>query len=108
MESQRLKPSVFGTTLEPQQAFTLPIGGTPVTFPPGTPLVLNYRTAGLREAVWDAPRDFKPYERAAQLWGAKSTFWYCHTHTHTHTERGLRSTLECCVMLRTGWCRTTS
>ena len=75
LESQRLRPSVFGTALEPRTPFTLQIGGAAVTFPPGTPLVLNYRTAGTQESVWHKPRHFLPYERAAQLWGPQSSFW---------------------------------
>ena len=66
----RRRPSVFGSTVEPLDDFSVTIGGKRVAFPAGTPLVLNYR-----EAVWDAPREFRPYERAAQLWGAESSFW---------------------------------
>ena len=46
-----------------------------LVFPKGTPLVLNYRTAGSRDAVWPSPHEFKPYERAEQLWGGASSFW---------------------------------
>lgn len=75
MESQRLRPSVFGTTCEPLEPFALPIGGKVVHFPAGTPLVLNYRTAGTREAAWSQPKEFRPEARAEQLWGPKSSFW---------------------------------
>jgi len=88
LETQRIRPSVFGSTAEPLNDYAVTIGGERVVFPRGTPLILNYRTAGSREAHWPEPRDFDPYGRAEQLWGPSSSFWcFNSAGDRTHGDR---------------------
>ena len=68
LEILRLKPAVFGATCVAQKPLKVATGSKEVVFPPGTPVHCNFVTHG-RSAAWDRPHEFRPYERAADLWG---------------------------------------
>ena len=76
LESMRLYPAVNSTCVVTNTPLTCPYasGSKQCTFPPGTPLLINFVCQGQDERVYPNPTKFDPYGRSEQLWGPKATY----------------------------------
>ena len=73
LENVRRNPAVYETVMKLAEPTKLPTAGGLREFPAGTPTLLSYVNANMDPNMWgDDVKEFKPYERAAMLWGPEA------------------------------------